>query len=491
MKYLLFAVASLFAALNTGAQVAVSTDGSLPHASAMLEVKTTNRGFLLPRLTSTQRNAIASPATGLLVYETTSNAIWVYNGSAWVQLGAGGGSSDWLASGNHLYNGNSGNVGIGLNTNINEKLTIKGNALITYVNGNDLTNGGALARLRLMGANTGSSSINFLKLDSSEGAIIYYANALQDLIIRNDGVANQMVLKNNGRIGMGTSTPDERLDIAGNLKLTGGSPSLRLETAQGGSGSPISSTRYASGLQFYRQGTSTLLGKMEYVDTLNASNFLRFYVGSSVANTLTVTGDNAVGIGTQNPQVKMHVVGAGEILRLHSVTDPLMQFTTGLAASGIKKAFLDVDGNDFRVGTNSGNDNGNLIFRVNGLNTVYVTPSGNVNIGTSTSANGYKVSVAGKVICEEVRVQLRSAWPDYVFSGNYQLMDLRELEQFILANKHLPNILPAAQIEKEGIALGDMQKKLMEKIEELTLYIIQQQKEIDALKVSIQENRNR
>ena len=384
MRVLLFAFSICLFTFFANAQIAVSTDGSVPHASAMLEVKTTNRGFLLPRLTAAQKNAVASPATGLMIYETTSNAIWVYNGSAWTQMGSGGGSSEWLLNGTHLYSGNAGNVGIGLNTNINEKLTVKGNALITYVNANDLVDGGAVARLRIMGANTGSSSINFLKLDSSEGATIFYANASQNLIIRNDGFANQLVLKADGRIGMGTATPDEKLDVAGNIKVSGNSSLIRMETAEGGTGSPFSSTRYMSGLQFLRQGASTVLGKMEYVDTLNATNFMRFYVGSSIANTLTVTGDNFVGVGTQNPQVKMQVVGAGEIFRLHSVVDPLMQFTTGLAASGIKKGFLDINGNDFRIGTNSGNDAGKFIVRVNGGDVVNVTPGQQHQKGSCT-----------------------------------------------------------------------------------------------------------
>ena len=87
------------------------------------------------------------------------------------------------------------------------------------------------------------------------------------------------------------------------------------------------------------------------------------------------------------------------------------------------------------------------------------------------------------MICEEVKVKLQSSgWPDYVFSASHNLPSLKDLDKFIQANKHLPNIPSAAEVEKNGLELGDMQKRMMEKIEELTLYIIQQQKELDVLK---------
>jgi len=102
-------------------------------------------------------------------------------------------------------------------------------------------------------------------------------------------------------------------------------------------------------------------------------------------------------------------------------------------------------------------------------------------------ATGYQVSVAGKIIAEEVKVQLRASWPDYVFGSNYKLMPLEQLEQSINANKHLPNIPAAADVEKNGIMLGDMNKKLMEKVEELTLYIIDINKKNTALTEKVEK----
>jgi hypothetical protein len=106
-------------------------------------------------------------------------------------------------------------------------------------------------------------------------------------------------------------------------------------------------------------------------------------------------------------------------------------------------------------------------------------------IGTAQKAAGYKVNVGGKIIAEELRVSLRANWPEYVFEKNYTLPSFEALEKYIQTNKHLPNIPSATEVEKNGIAVGEMQTKLMEKVEELTLYMLQLKKENDALKLSI------
>ena len=108
-----------------------------------------------------------------------------------------------------------------------------------------------------------------------------------------------------------------------------------------------------------------------------------------------------------------------------------------------------------------------------------------VGIGTSalpTDAT-YKFAVAGKMIAEEVRVLLQSGsgWPDYVFKSEYELKTLEEVDSYIQENGHLPNIPTAAEVKEEGILLGDMNKNLLEKIEELTLYMIQTNKDVKEL----------
>ena len=120
-------------------------------------------------------------------------------------------------------------------------------------------------------------------------------------------------------------------------------------------------------------------------------------------------------------------------------------------------------------------------------NTLYINANSNkpVTIGAFTEASGYMLSVSGKIAAEEIRIQTKSAWPDYVFDDNYDLLPLDELEKKIIENKHLPGIPSAEEVAKEGLVVGDMQRKMMEKIEELTLYIIDQQKTITNLEERI------
>lgn len=95
--------------LNAMSQVAINTDGSDPDNSAMLDVKSTTKGMLLPRMTSAERIAIASPATGLTVYDLTTQSYWYYNGTAWATIG----NSPWTQNGNNIFSGITGNAGIG------------------------------------------------------------------------------------------------------------------------------------------------------------------------------------------------------------------------------------------------------------------------------------------------------------------------------------------------------------------------------------------
>lgn len=111
-------------------------------------------------------------------------------------------------------------------------------------------------------------------------------------------------------------------------------------------------------------------------------------------------------------------------------------------------------------------------------------------VGNSTitipSGSTYKLAVSGGILTEKVRVATNGTpfWADYVFDKNFKLRSLKEVENFIKENKHLPDVPSIADVTKNGIDLAQTQALLLQKIEELTLYVIQQQKEIDTLKKS-------
>ncbi|MBO9572459.1 MAG: hypothetical protein J7497_09655, partial [Chitinophagaceae bacterium] len=110
---------------------------------------------------------------------------------------------------------------------------------------------------------------------------------------------------------------------------------------------------------------------------------------------------------------------------------------------------------------------------------MFMSLEGNVGIGTTTPHE--KLSVNGNVRAKEIKVEAAN-WPDYVFTPGYQLPSLESIAQHINEKGYLPNMPSAAEVSKEGIELGEMNKKLLEKVEELTLYLIEKDKEIAAEK---------
>lgn len=126
---------------------------------------------------------------------------------------------------------------------------------------------------------------------------------------------------------------------------------------------------------------------------------------------------------------------------------------------------------------------------------------GNVGIGTSEIAADVKLQVAGKILCKgdievasidasdiktnDITVKMNDV-ADYVFEEGYNLKNLSEVEAYVNANKHLPGIPSAAEIEKDGVSLSKMTNLLLEKVEELTLHMIQLEKENKALKAEVQ-----
>jgi hypothetical protein len=105
----------------------------------------------------------------------------------------------------------------------------------------------------------------------------------------------------------------------------------------------------------------------------------------------------------------------------------------------------------------------------------------------NANTTDYKLHVADGIRTERVKVDLQTAWADYVFESDYHLKSLSEVEAYIEQNGHLPDVPSAEEVEVNGIELGEMNVKLLEKIEELTLYIIQQQKQIDAMNKELNE----
>ncbi len=98
----------------------------------------------------------------------------------------------------------------------------------------------------------------------------------------------------------------------------------------------------------------------------------------------------------------------------------------------------------------------------------------------------YRLFVKGGILAEEVRIRLQGDWADYVFAKDYKLLSLKDTEKYIAENGHLPNMPSAEKVKAEGVELGNIVTLQQEKIEELTLHLIEQQKQIEELKAQVQ-----
>ena len=215
------------------------------------------------------------------------------------------------------------------------------------------------------------------------------------------------------------------------------------------------------------------------------------FTGTTQAQNIFPVSGN-VGIGTNTPDAKLHIIGQtyieqGYINFLTTYVDG--GGNTGLKANPNGWTRLDPNGSRF-IMTVTNNDvtlKRNILDIENTENSwrhlmeIRADGSGFFigDIGIGTAYPDSKLTVKGKIHTQEVKVDLNGAIaPDYVFKEDYKLKTLEETQKYIDENGHLPNIPSAKELEANGIELGVMNMKLLEKIEELTLYILQQEKQI-------------
>ncbi|WP_339815074.1 hypothetical protein [uncultured Imperialibacter sp.] len=230
---------------------------------------------------------------------------------------------------------------------------------------------------------------------------------------------------------------------------------------------------------------TTELGKIHFFDTgwgssqpFNSAGAIN--IDGATAVTLGVYNDQAkmtyfrrsdgfVGIGTSTPNQKLNIFDGNISLRVKSNNDQqsiLFQNSGSSYVWAISRSGSTLGDLLFKGGASS--DPNSLPTRVIFKNT------GEVAIGTSTISPGYKLTVKGGIHAEEVKVDLNVPGPDYVFKEDYPLASLEDTKAYIEQNKHLPGIPSSDEMQQNGVNLLEMNMKLLEKVEELTLYLIEQ-----------------
>ncbi len=280
----------------------------------------------------------------------------------------------------------------------------------------------------------------------------------------------KMRLSHQGHLGIGTNDPIGRLHI--DMTNTADDRAIIINDDD----DPLIEIQKAGNARGFIQLSSFDMKIGTTVDN-NAGDFV---VRTNGTDRIWVKPFGFVGIGIDNPIVPLHIAGSFTLRD----ANPVIRMET---ATSTPIGFIQTIGDDIQIGTYAANDLGSFIIRTNGANRIYVHNNGNVSIGTSVVATGFRVSINGKLMCEELQVKLQNTWPDYVFNRGYKLESIYSLENYIKINRRLPGIPSAKEMDKKGIGVGEMQRLQMQKIEELTLYVIQLKKEIDDLKKELKK----
>ncbi|MBR0540463.1 MAG: hypothetical protein IJK36_09625 [Bacteroidales bacterium] len=227
-------------------------------------------------------------------------------------------------------------------------------------------------------------------------------------------------------------------------------------------------------------------GASESFPLVNETNGIMLGTNSEHPTLVLTAGDyirtGKVGIGKRDPQAKLHIRSnfdedAGIIL------EPGQMQTNG--------AFIQFRDESHRisVGT-SGAMSITAGAKPLSLEGSRVTLTGKVGVNTNNTVPGYAFAVAGGIITDEVLILNVEDWPDYVFGQDHQLMSLSDLKAYIDKNSHLPEVPSAMDVEENGVNVVEMQKVLLKKIEELTLYTVEQQRLIEELQAKINQLEN-
>ncbi|HPI00245.1 MAG TPA: hypothetical protein PK772_07940 [Chitinophagaceae bacterium] len=359
-------------------------------------------------------------------------------------------------------------VGIGTTTP-SEALEVIGN----------IKTGGSIT----IGSNGGRYTNGSIYSDPNWGMIFRAAASspkIANFMWANAADVELMRIDNKGNLGIGSS-PQVKLDVFNFTELASTVGSIADITRFSGysanqSQLKIQLYRHTAGTDWFSASTrlqaATDVTNQGYIEFNPKGGLHGLALGTASGEAIKIDGANNVNISGGSLEISLAPVGGGRLL----------------VGSGHNDNKIYLEGFSKDVTTNAseilitGRYAGNLPKFSVWADTTCIR--GNVGIGTSNPTQ--KLSVNGTIQAKEIIVN--TGWSDFVFDNNYKLRPLTEVEQFVKTNKHLPEIPSAQQVEKNGVQLGDISSKLLMKIEELTLYIIEQNKKINNLENIIKKS---
>lgn len=353
--------------------------------------------------------------------------------------------------------------------------TASGSAAL-YANTNGAGNS-AFGYRALFSNTTGNSNIAI-------GTAALYSNTTANNMV---AVGDSALLKNTAAFNVAVGSKALMNNITGRSNVALGYKALDLNV----SGQGNTAIGYYADISTSNLNNATAIGAYAQVNTSNS------LILGSVNGINGAPATVNVGIGTNAPTERLHVVG-------NQLLDGNLTFATGAesiqfanpGATPAPMMYMFASGtiNTNRMviahspsfptwGLQYADNTDQFDFLGAGSSRMTINLStGNIGIGVTSPV--YKLEVCGTIRAKEVRVE--TGWCDYVFEKDYKLRSIEELEKYVNEHKHLPGIAPAAEVEKEGLKVAEMNKAMMEKIEELSLYVIQLNKENKKLQAEIE-----
>lgn len=270
-----------------------------------------------------------------------------------------------------------------------------------------------------------------------------------------------------GNVGIGKTSPDYKLDVNGDVHV-------------------------GKKLRIFRQGISATTFYLESVsnnssiNVNSSSDYLTFNVGSGAPERMRITNSGNVGIGTITPSAKLDIEGGnfylGEEVNANGQRRQLRVY--GYDSNSQFYGSIHSNWEDgkrtFDIYTSNTTHQLKIDVSANTNGRIAILPGQSAGVGIGTLVTGsHKLAVEGSIGARSVKVEA-NGWSDFGFEDDYKLSDLKDVEKYISENNHLPEIPSEAEVKENGINLGEMDAKLLQKIEELTLYLIEQNKQLES-----------